>query len=86
MATVKTGIGKSKRDLLKKIGKLKKFVDAKKRFFSAKDKVVFTAALVNMSLAYKLLDKVKCVQDEMSIPFDGFDSARRGSRKVRRAR
>ena len=86
MATVKTGIGKSKRDLLKKIGKLKKFVDAKKRLFSAKDKVVFTAALVNMSLAYKLLDKVKCVQDEMSIPFDGYDGTRRGSRKARRAR
>ena len=86
MATVKTGIGKTKRDLLKKIGKLKKFVDTRKGEFSAKDKVVFTRAIVNMTLAYKLLHKIPCIQTEMSIPWGPYESARRGSRKARRAR
>ena len=86
MARVKTGIGKSKRDLLKKLGALKKFVAVKKGEFSVKEKVVFKTAIVNMALAYKLLDKIPCVQPDMSLPCDSYESARRGSRKARRAR
>jgi len=86
MARVKTGIGKSKRDLLVKVGKLKKFVNAKKGEFSAKDRLVFKKAIFNMTLAHKLLDKVPCVQPEMSLPWGPYESARRGSRKARRAR
>jgi hypothetical protein len=85
MAKVKTGIGKTKRELKKKISKLAKFVDAKKGEFSTKDKVVFKKALINMGLAYKLLDKIDCDQPEMSLPF-GYSGAGGGSRKARRAR
>ena len=59
MAIVKTGIGATKRDLLKKIGKLKKFVDTRKGEFSTKDKVVFKKALISMSVASS------CSQDPM---------------------
>ena len=70
MATVKTGIGTSKRDLLEKIGRLTKFVDAKKGEFTAKDKLVFTdGSRQHGRLAYKLLHKIPCVQLEMSLPF-----------------
>jgi hypothetical protein len=86
MAIVKTGIGRSKRDLLKKLSRLKKFVDTRKGEFTTKDKVVFKKAIVNMSLAYKLLDKIDCVQDEMSIPFGHYEGAARASRKGRRGR
>ena len=86
MAKVKTGIGASKRDLLKKIGTLKKFVDKKKGEFSPKDAVVFKLALFNMAKAYKLLNKIPCEQTEMSIPFGYYPSAGRRSRKARRAR
>jgi hypothetical protein len=87
MAKVKTGIGATKRDLLRKIGKLKKFVDTKKGEFSAKDKVVFKKALISMGVAYKLLDKIPCEQTEMSLPFGyDYESPRRGSRTARRAR
>jgi hypothetical protein len=85
MAIVKTGIGRSKRDLLKKLSRLKKFVDTRKGEFSTKDKVVFKKALINMGLAYKLLDKIDCDQPEMSLPF-GYSGAGGGSRKARRAR
>ena len=86
MAKVQTGIGKTKRDLKSKIGKLAKFVAVKKGEFSVKDKVVFKKALVNMTLAYKLLDKIPCDQPEMSLPFGyyGGPEARRG--KARRTR
>ena len=86
MATVKTGIGASKRDLLKKIVRLTKFVHAKKGEFTAKDKLVFADALVKMGAAYKLLHKIKCVQLEMSIPFGHYARPVRSSRKARRAR
>ena len=89
MGMVRTGIGKTKRDLLEKIKKLTLLVAAKTKNgeFSAKDKVVFKAAIVKMTLAYKLLDKVDCVQDEMSIPFGHYDpSGRRGAKKARRRR
>lgn len=85
MAKVATGIGASKRDLKRKIGKLAKFVDARKGELSPKDKLVFKKALVNMSLAYKLLDKVECDQPEMSIPF-GYSGSSGRSRKAGRAR
>jgi hypothetical protein len=85
MAKVATGIGKSKRDLKAKIGKLAKFVKARKGEFSPKDKLVFKKALLNMSLAYKLLDKVECDQPEMSIPF-GYSGSTGRSRKAGRAR
>ena len=85
MARAKTGVGKSKRDLLVKVGRLKKFVDAKKGEFSAKDKLVFKKAIFNMTLAHKLLDKIPCVQNEMSLPWGPYESPRRGSRKARRA-
>jgi hypothetical protein len=84
MAIVKTGIGRTKRDLKAKIGKLAKFVDAKKGEFSTKDKVVFKKALINMGLAYKLLDKIDCDQPEMSLPF-GYRAGGTG-RKTRRTR
>ena len=86
MATVKTGIGKTKRDLKVKIGKLAKFVAGKKGEFSAKDKDVFKKALGNMTRAYKLLDRIPCIQPEMSVPFGYYGGAvaRRG--KARRTR
>ena len=88
MARVKTGIGRTKRDLLKKIVKLTKFAvgKTKKGEFLARDEVVFAKAILNMTAAYKLLHKIPCIQVEMSIPYGPYVSARRVSRKARRAR
>jgi hypothetical protein len=86
MAIVKTGIGATKRDLENKLKRLKKFVDARKGEFSAKDKIVFKKAIISMTVAYKLLHKIPCIQKEMSLPFGYYPSARRGSRTARRAR
>jgi hypothetical protein len=88
MARVKTGIGRTKRDLLKKIAKLTKFAVGKTRKgeFLARDKVVFAKAILDMTKAYKLLHKIPCIQVEMSIPYGHYGGARRGSRKARRAR
>jgi hypothetical protein len=65
---------------------LKKFVDTRKGEFSTKDKVVFKKALISMTVAYKLLHKIPCVQREMSLPFGYDQSTGRGSRTGRRAR
>ena len=86
MARVKTGIGKTKRDLRAKIGKLAKVVKAKKGEFSSKDKDVFKKALVNMTLAYKLLDRIPCLQPEMSLPFGYYGGTGARRAKARRTR
>ena len=86
MAIVKTGIGKTKRELLAKRDRLKKFVDARKAELSEKDRKVFKYALAKMTVAHTALEMIKCVQDEMSIPFGYYKRAGRRSRKTRRAR
>lgn len=86
MANIKTGIGKTKRDLKAKIGKLAKVVKAKKGEFSSKDKDVFKKALVNMTLAYKLLDRIPCLQPEMSLPFGYYGGTGARRAKARRTR
>ena len=86
MAKVKTGIGKTKRDLKAKIGKLAKVVKARKGEFSSKDKDVFKKALVNMTLAYKLLDRIPCLQPEMSLPFGYYGGTGARRAKARRTR
>lgn len=86
MANIKTGIGKTKRDLRAKIGKLAKVVKAKKGEFSSKDKDVFKKALVNMTLAYKLLDRIPCLQPEMSLPFGYYGGTGARRAKARRTR
>jgi len=88
MATVRTGIGKSKRDLLGKIARLKLVVAAKTKNgeFTNEDKIVFKKVIVSMTLAYKLLDKIDCVQKEMSIPFGYHGRVGGRGGKARRAR
>ena len=86
MAKIATGIGSSKRDLKAKIGKLAKFVRARQKEFSPRDKLVFKSALVKMSRAYKLLDEIPCIQPEMSRPFGYYQSPGGRSPKTRRAR
>jgi hypothetical protein len=86
VANIKTGIGKTKRDLRAKIGKLAKVVKAKKGEFSSKDKDVFKKALVNMTLAYKLLEKIPCIQPEMSVPFGYYGGPGTRRAKARRTR
>jgi hypothetical protein len=86
VANIKTGIGKTKRDLRAKIGKLAKVVKAKKGEFSSKDKDVFKKALVNMTLAYKLLDRIPCLQPEMSLPFGYYGGTGARRAKARRTR